>query len=170
MNSRWIGAILIVAGCGGCGFSIASGHRREVQLLREFLNAVRYMTCELQYKLTPLPELCRQAGREAPGTMRDVFYNFARELDWQISPDAFSCMAEAIEKSHGLTPRIRKLFLQLGRSLGRFDLSGQLKELEHLLKHCELEMQSMTDNQASRLRSYQTLGLCTGAALALLFL
>ena len=64
MTYKWIGAILVVAGCGGFGFSLASAHRREIQLLRHLNICVQYMQCELKYRLTPLQDLCRQAGRE----------------------------------------------------------------------------------------------------------
>jgi len=170
MNSKWIGAIFIIVGCGGCGFSAANASRRETRMLRSLLRAVRLMECELQYKLSPLPDLCRQAGLDSSGTVREVFVNLARELDWQTEPDTRSCMAEAIEKSRAMPKRLRQLFLQLGDSLGRFDLSGQLKELERLSTSCEKELQNLTYHQETRLRNYQTLALCAGAALAILFL
>lgn len=170
MSIKWIGAICIIAGCAGCGFSAASAGKRETRMLQELLNAVRFMECELQFKLTTLPELCRQAGKASSGPIREVFWNLSRELDWQIEPDAGSCMAEAIEKSHTLPKKIRNLFYQLGASLGRFDLSGQLKELEYIRIACENELQIRMNCQDVRIRSYRTIGLCAGTALAILLL
>ena len=97
MSYRWFGAALVIAGCGGFGFSIASGYKREEGILRQLLRALNYMEWELQYRLTPLPELCRQAGKETRGTLREVFFNLARELEWQTSPDAASCMTAALK-------------------------------------------------------------------------
>lgn len=170
MSGKWIGAILVIAGCGGAGFSIASVCRREERFLRTLLRIIEYMECALPYSMTPLPELCRQAGKEAGGTVGDIFLNLARELDWQVLPDAYSCMLEAIRKSHDLPPKVKKLLLQLGRTLGQFDLPGQLKELGTVRTACESELESITNNQGNRLRSYQTLGLCAGAALVILFI
>lgn len=170
MSSKWIGAMFIIVGCGGCGFSAAAASIRETRMLQGLLKAVRLMECELQYKLSPLPDLCRQAGLDTSGTVREVFVNLARELDWQTEPDVRSCMLEAIEKSHAMPGRVRNLFCQLGDSLGRFDLSGQLKELQCLHTTCESELQKVTYHQDTRLRSYRTLGLCAGIALAILFL
>lgn len=59
---------------------------------------------------------------------------------------------------------------ELGRNLGRFDLTGQLSSLRALRAGCEDSLKQLTDNRDNRLRSYQTLGLCTGAALAVLLL
>ena len=170
MNLTWIGAIFIVAGCTGCGFSAAAAGKREARILQELLTAVRFMESELQYKLSTLPDLCRHTGNVSAGVIREIFWNLARELDWQAEPDAAGCMVEALEKSHSLPQNVRLLFLQLGASLGQFDLSGQLKELEHVRASCENALQASLENQEPRLRSYRTLGICTGAALAILLL
>ena len=77
MNYRWIGAVLVIAGCGGFGFSIAAGYKREESTLRQLIQALNTMEWELSYRLTPLPELCRQAGNEARGALREVFFKIA---------------------------------------------------------------------------------------------
>jgi len=170
MHIKWIGAILIIAGCGGCGLSVAASGRRETRMLQELLRTIRFMENELQYKMTDLPELCRQAGSTSSGAVQEIFFNLARELDWQTKPDAPSCMSEAIEKSRPLPKSVRMLLLQLGTTLGRFDLSGQLKELAHIRLSCEDALVIRTSQQEVRLRNYRTLGFCTGAALAILLL
>lgn len=169
MSYKWIGALLVIAGCGGFGFSVAAGYRRQEHFLRQLIQSLQFMQNELQYHLTPLPELCRQAGKETSGTLRNVFLNLARELDWQTSPDVKSCMSEAIQKSGELPRSFRKHLLQLGHSLGRFDLPGQVQGLQAVMAACEEELNAFRNNREPRLRSYQTLGLCAGAALAILF-
>lgn len=170
MNIKWIGAILIIFGCSGAGFSIARAYRTDQKLLQNIIRAISYMENVLLYNLTPLPDLCRQAGKETSGIVHEVFLNLARELDWQIAPDAYSCMYEALGKSHTLSPKIRRYFLQLGTSLGRFDLTGQVRELEAIRSSCEKELTMLDNNLDNRIRSYKTLGICAGMALAILFI
>ncbi len=170
MNYKWIGAILIIAGCGGFGFSLAAAHRRELQLLRQLLRGLQYMQCELKYRLTPLPELCRQTGKETGGILRHIFSTMARELDSRTLPDPGDCMDAAIKNCRETLPgNLRKLLIRLGRSLGRFDLNGQLRGLEGICRACEEELVVLNKTKDIRLRNYQTLGLCAGAALAILF-
>lgn len=170
MGYKWIGAILIVASCSGCGFAIAAGKRKEEKLLYQLLGILQFMETELQYRLTPLPELCRLAAEETSGMLHVIFMNLYRELNWQKLPDAGSCMYAAIQRSGELPSRIRRLLVQLGHTLGRFDLSGQLLGIQAVRKRCEESLGSIRNNRDERLRSYQTLGICAGAALAIILL
>ena len=170
MSIKLIGAVLIIGGCGGVGFSMAAAHRREENALRQLIGALDYMGCELQYHLTPLPELCRGASAQSSGYIRQVFLALAAELDSQIAPDAASCMNAAISKTPKLPQRVKKNLSELGSSLGRFDLQGQLKGLESARQQCRRDLDELSKDRDVRLRSYQTLGLCAGSALAILFL
>ncbi len=58
----------------------------------------------------------------------------------------------------------------LSYSLGKFDLEGQLQGLEAAKADCQRRLQNMEQGKESRLRSYRALGLCGGAALAILLL
>ncbi len=73
MNLKILGAILIVSGCGAVGMMIASSHARQERLLRQLISVYDYMECELQYRLTPLPELCRNAAQQACGALQHFF-------------------------------------------------------------------------------------------------
>ena len=97
-----------------------------------------------------------------------MFSNLATELEAQISPDVPSCLAAAAAKSGPLSKRIEEAVCILGSSLGRFDLQGQLQGLEAVRAYCRSELEQMATGRETRLRSYQTLGLCAGAALAIL--
>lgn len=170
MSYKWIGAVLVIMGCGSVGFTAAASHRREEKMLMQLLNALQFMESELQYRLTPLPELCRQAGMTVKDTLRNVFLAFVSELEAQISPDALSCMHAAVGCCREVPSSVRAVFLQLGQTLGRFDLPGQLQGLECAKEVCRAHLKAMEQNRDERLRGYQTLGLCAGAALVILFI
>lgn len=170
MNIKLIGAVLIIAGCGGVGFSMAAAHRREENALRQLVSVLDYMGCELQYHLLPLPELCRRVAGECGEPVCLVMKNLAAELESQIAPDAAACMTAALAKTPKLPHRLRKNLNELGVSLGRFDLPGQLKGLEAARLACRRDLDELSHDRDTRLRSYQTLGLCAGCALAILFL
>ena len=149
---------------------MAAAHRREEKSLRQLIRALDFMGCELQYRLTPLPELCRCAAAESVGAVSHLLANLATELEAQVAPDAASCMNAALSKTKGLPQRTRKNLMLLGSSLGQFDLQGQLTGLEAARKQCRRELDELSRDRDVRLRSYQTLGLCAGSALAILFM
>lgn len=170
MVLKGIGALLIVLGCGGFGFSMASFHRREEFALRQLLTVLDIMECELQYRLTPLPELLLLAEREASGVIQRVLRALRTELEAQISPDARACMEAALASMSGLPDSLCGALRTLGICLGRFDLPGQLQGMNRARSECQRALEQLCRNRDNRLRSYQTLGLCAGAALAILLL
>jgi stage III sporulation protein AB len=77
-------------------------------------------------------------------------------------------MAAAIGKSEELPVRIKSILSQLGYSLGRYDLEGQLQGIRIVRRRTEESLSHIRKNRDERLRSYQTLGICAGAALAVI--
>lgn len=169
MSLKIIGAILVIAGSGCFGFLISATHKKEVYNLQQFCTALEFMECELQYRLTPLPQLCRQAVSCCTGYVRSVFLDLASQLEAQNHADVQSCLDTVLAKMKGSTSVTYIAFQKLGSCLGRFDLEGQMKGVRSVREECSIHLDKMSRNQDVRLRSYKTLGLCAGAALAILF-
>lgn len=167
---KWIGAILIIISCGSVGYAMSAAHRREERSLHQLIGALDFMQCELQYRLTALPDLCRLTAGQCSGALRNLFQILACELEDQISPDVFCCMNAALGKVSDLPKQTADALRTLGRTLGRFDLDGQLMGLENARQNCRQTLEKLNTNRDERLRSYQTLSLCAGAALAIIFL
>lgn len=166
---RMIGACCILTGCGGFGFSMAAASRREEEELKILLQALETMSCELSYRHTPMPVLCRMASRERKGIVAAFFLELAKELEKQTAPDVQVCVFEVLRQLEA-PKRLHGLLSDLGGTLGRFDLPGQLRGLESAIRSTEQALRQIREGAADRRRSYQTLGLCAGAALAILFL
>lgn len=169
MNPKWIGTVIILLGCGGLGFRMAASHRQQVRELRQLLSALDVLEWELRYRLAPLPELCQLVSESVKGTIGSLFRALQKELERQIAPDAGCCMNAAVSDSL-LSPIAKQQLRNLGRTLGRFDLEGQREGIAAVRQEIILALDKLTKDQEVRLRSYQTLGLCAGAALAILLL
>ncbi len=170
MSLRIFGAVLIVFGCGGFGAMLARNDRLAEQSLRSLCAGLDLMSSELQYRLTPLPDLCRMAGEELGGGVGAVFSALAMALEDQISPDVNACMHAALAKNPNLPEATAACFRILGTSLGRFDLEGQLRGLDRARTECRERLAELAAGRDQRRRNYKTLSLCVGAALAILFL
>ena len=79
-------------------------------------------------------------------------------------------MRSALTRVPDIPSGTRRALSELGTTLGRFDLAGQLKGLETVRGECRRELEQMNVNKDVRLRSYQTLGFCAGAAVAILLI
>lgn len=168
MYIKIIGALLIITCCGGYGILLASAHRKEVQLLHLLMRVLDVMQSELEYRLTPIPELCRACAADIDEPLRCVFLTVADKLEKQETVDAAAAMTLALQEQKHLPPITRAQLLQLGQTLGRFDLQGQLRGFSQCMQECAHKLNELECNQQQRLRSYQTLGFCAGAALAIL--
>ena len=169
MTGKIFGAVLIILGCGFFGFTVTAQVKREENALRQLIGTLDYMQCELQFRMTPLPDLCRLASQEQRNRIGSFFLYLAEELETRISPDVTGCVHSALSPVVDLPERCVKALEILGMSMGRFDVKGQIQGLEAVRSYCRGELENMAVNRDARLRSYQTLGLCTGAALAILF-
>ena len=170
MTFKWIGALFIIISCGFCGYRIAISRKREIRTLRKLICVLDYMGCELQYKMSPLPDLCRAAAEQTDSILQEIFSALAIELENQVAPNVSFCMQAVLEKSKSVPKYARQICTLLGESLGRFDLIGQLKGLESVRNECNRMLEVISRNADNVLRSYQTLGLCAGAALVILLI
>lgn len=168
MAYKWIGSVLIILGCGGYGFLLSAADRREMACLRDLIRTLEYVTCELQFRLSPLPEICTKAGDQISGSIGAVFSSLSEILNGMIQPDVSACMDRALAVCPQLPQSCRTHLSLLGETLGRYDLSGQLQEIASVRSSCVAALAELEKGKVQRMRSYQTLGLCTGAALAIL--
>lgn len=170
MTIKLIGALLVIACCGGLGLKMAGRFRTEIATLQALEMVLSQMSSELQYRLTPLPMLCSLAASNCGGVLSKVLYTFSQELEAQAAPDASQCMSAALSRYPCLPPVSKELLCQFGKTAGRFDLEGQLNGIAYLHQECSRNLQEFRKNRDVRLRNYQTLGLCAGAALVILFI
>lgn len=170
VSVKLIGAVCVIVGCGGIGFQMAHDRLRTEKYIRMLIAALDHILLELQYRCLPLPDLSRGAANVSYGIVRKLFMLFAEELENQISPDAECCARAAIGRMGKIPPTIADLFQKMGRLLGNYDLCGQIESLRSVHQECNKVLEDLVNNKENRIRGYQTLGLCTGAAVVILLI
>lgn len=168
---KLFGAVLISVCCGWFGFSLAAAHRREERSLRQLISALDYMQCEMQYRLTPLPELCLQTANScSKGVVRDFYLVLADELRQQLSVDVQPCVEAALDRVPKMTKKTGECIREIGKNLGKFDLEGQISGFEASRAFCRQRLEEHCAGKDEQRRSYQTLGICAGAALVIILI
>lgn len=170
MTVRLVGALLLIAGSISAGFSMVSAYKREVRMLQELDHLITDISCSLQYRLTPLPQLLRAEMNTVSGSLRSFLLCFIKELESQIAPDVACCLKAAFAQHTDMPHTVCSVLLDLGNSFGRFDLQGQLKCLEATQTICERELSRLESKQAGYTKCCQAYSLCVGVIIALLFL
>ena len=166
MALRFIGATFVIIACAAIGFKQATDLRREIKTLADMVDVLNFMERELSYRLTPLPKLCRLSSEQGK-SFKTLLICLAEELESQISTDVASCMNAAICRNTGFADSIVTCLQELGSSFGKFDLEGQLNGIDSVRQKCINRLDELEKDKDIRIRNYQTLGLCAGAALAI---
>ena len=168
MTVKILGAVLILTGCGGFGMLICLAYKREEEMLRQMIRAMDCMESELQFRMTPLPELCIRAGNGSSGSISRFWNSLSEELQRASSPDVEGCANAAMDANGPFPQRVEMILEQLSDTLGQFDAPAQIRALEAARTQCHRVLEAMGTNRENRLRSYQTLGICTGIALVII--
>ena len=138
MYIKICGAVLIVACCGGAGILFANAQRAEVRLLHQLLRVLALMGAELSYRLTTVPQLCRICADAVSEPLRGFFSAAADKLDGQVCADPASAF-DAVLQEKELPAQTRTMLQNLGQTLGRFDLQGQLDGFSQFCQQLFLE-------------------------------
>lgn len=170
MTIKIMGAMCVVLGCGAFGFIVAGNSHKEMSMLRQLITALEFMECELNYRMTPLPQLFRRTAGISSGCIRKFFLYFAEELSTQPSKSMNMCLSKSLTRCPEIPPLTLRRIKELGKSLGSFDLSGQIRCIQAANAENDRIYKELCQDHKVRIRSYKTLGLCAGAALVIIFI
>ena len=114
--------------------------------------------------------LCHFISENQSGVIKFYFQNLQKKLLQQIQPDAACCAVLALEETQHMPKHVQHLILQLARTLGDFDLDGQLLGILAVKNDATQILNRMVADQDQRIKNYRTFGLCSGAAIVILFI
>lgn len=167
---RLLGAILIVTGCGSIGFIIANRLLYEISITKRFISIMEFWKNSLIYHHTTLPELCKKAHSMDSTVIGEFFGLLGEQLNKQGTSDAASCVEYILSISRNVPHCCKVLIKELSIGLGSFDLNGQTQLIDSVLDAANNTLRSLSENLTVRLRSYRTLGICAGFAIAILII
>ena len=167
---KWLGAILVIVGSSGWGILLAANHQNEERQLRHLLDGFSLLERELRFRMWPLSMLFCQVAEKAEGEMVSIFRDLGAALQQQEDANGGMCMDKVLARHSDLSPITRAILASFGRSLGAYDLDGQLKQIECCKKEALEALDRHCEGKQARLRCYRTIGICAGCALALLLM
>lgn len=168
---RLLGAVLLTGGSAALGFSAVRHLDGRVHDLRELVAGLEVMERELQWKMTPLPELLLRAAEETdgqPSHFFDLSGRGAEHLNGRSFSKVWHQAAEACQMR--LETADLCLLEQLGGVLGRYDAESQKQALAASVSRLE-EQRVQAEEQRARLgKVYGMLGVTAGVFLMILLI
>ena len=169
---KLIGLSLILTASSAMGLGLARTVRRQQAQTLALIDALLRIRHELQYRLTPLPDvfLALQESREA--AVAAFFSGLAGSLSAADTCTVGYACRQALAQTRGLSlsSAARGTILSLFDSLGRYDLEGSVQALDLALSRLREEVKALQNSAAARCRTYLTLGVCTGLAAAVILI
>ena len=170
MTIRIIGAIFIFVSCGAFGIRIAAGYRNSIKEMRQLIGILTMMESELAYRKLPLEPLCRSLSTKSTGYISVALLHLADALERNNEPDVAICIHYAMDKTKHMSELVKDGFQLLGATLGTLDADEQIKQLKFVKSECQDLLQTYIQTKQPHIQSCQTLGLCAGAAMAILLM
>ena len=167
---KTVGILLVILGASGTGFSLAFSVRQTVSLTQQLLSALEQMKNEIAFRRTPLPELMRLLETQSRGPVATFFGRLAGELSRRQSRSVEAIVRSQAAAVRAFSPPVRQILVQLGGGLGQYDAQGQIRSIDLAVLRLQNLLEQYRADQQSRIRSYCTLGVCGGLAIAILAL
>lgn len=168
---RMLGAVLLIAGCGGLGLGAVGRLDGRVRDLRELAAGLELMRRELGWRLTPLPKALGTAEAGTQGRAAQ-FFRFCAQRAVCLSGMPFQQLwREGLERCPLCLDREdRALLEQLGPVLGRYDGDSQCQAVEKVLAGLVRQQAQAEENRRRLGRVYGVLGVTAGLFLAILLI
>lgn len=169
---RIAGVIFIVVSAGSMGFRVALSLRRRCALLRQLMAALQLLRNEIAVCGTPLPQAFALMAASSDGLLERLFSRIAKDMDKRRWLTPLAAMQQALRDLPELPrdDRISMILLELAGKLGKYDLDSQLHGID--LAQAQLEEERLTAERERSVKgkTYETLGICAGLAMAILLL
>lgn len=163
-----IGVIFVILSAGSVGFQMAAALRRKSGLLRELEDALRLMRSEIDVYGTPLPQVFAAMAASTDGTLEALFSCIAKDMDanrWVTPSDAVRLALQNVEDDN-----IGSVLLPLSKMLGKYDIEAQLQGINSALLQTSQKITDLEQERKLKSKTYRTLGICAGLAVAILLL
>lgn len=169
---KLLGAALVVLASCVVGFGFAGSVRAQMRQMEALLAAVTTMKSEIIYRMTPLEALLDILCHAQDPVIGDFFENWKDTLYHGEYTTVQRALHQAVRKTEGLdlTDETVQTLDVLAGSLGKSDVEGQCAAIDLALEQLRLQLQYLQADSHRRVRSYRTISVCTGLALAVILL
>jgi len=167
---RWFGFAFVLLSGILSGFCMCKDVKRREKILLDLIRAFQIMGAEIEYQLTPLQELCITVSNQSDTpSVKKLFSYVALSMEHFPGKTAGQIMHEALD-INGLDTDLSSVLRDLFLHLGKQDVFSQVRALRCAEERMTYFHKNLLQTKQERVRSYKTLSLCTGLALAIILI
>lgn len=166
---KLIGVLFVVLGSTGAGAAMALGARRTLETARQLRAALERMKNEIACNRTALPELMELLSQDG-GPLAVLFGMIAEQLRLRQEASVYAIVRKSLAAAPPLPGEVGRILLDLSPGLGQYDVQCQLYSLDLAAGQAQTMVERCQSEQKGRVKSYYTLGVCAGLALAIMLL
>lgn len=155
------------------GFYIGETYKQRSLNLNELQKALTMLNTEVIFASTPLPEALFNISEKISKPLSDIFYNISAKLQsgealsvYDSYSSSYMIYKDVIHFNKADLNIIEDFFKALGES-GVF---GQEKVFTITMENLRMNYMEAEKEAKTNIKMYRTLGLCTGAMLAIIFI
>ena len=169
---KLIGVVFIVISAGTVGFRLARQLRLRCTMLRQLQSALHVLKNEIAFCATPVPRAFAKMAASLEGALAELFARASGAMDKRCWLTPSSAMEYAMQEVPGFEQgdKVRDILLELAGKLGQYDLDSQIQGIGLAMTQLDEERQAAERERSVKSKTYETLGVCAGLAVAILLL
>lgn len=167
-----MGSVLVLGGCGCCGWYLAYLARKRIEILQELQQAMLIIAGEIAYAAEDMEQILWQTGNRME-YFSTFFMEISRGLHQREGQSLYQIWSQKMEKENfwKWLKEEDLLFLEeLGRNLGNLDRQTQLHTLQVMDSRLEERIKRARDEYGNRARVYRVVGIAAGTFVVVLLL
>lgn len=166
-----VGALMLLCGCAGVGFSAVKQLDRRVDTLRSVIAAMELLEKELSFHMLPMRDLLLATSNGTTRPASDFLGECVNALDLyedRLFSEIWSLSAE--KTLVNLNSTDRDALDSLGKILGRFDVDGQRNAIRLTNEQLKQNLTNAVEERGSKGKVYRTVSVAAGTFIVILLL
>lgn len=163
-----VGLIFIVLSAGSVGFRIGVILKNRCHYLMELIKMLQILENEISFGGTPLPQAFALVAQTAEGEVKKIFSHLSVQMEncrW-ISPK--TAMEGALKGNQETVAD--SILLELAEKIGKYDLDTQISSIRIAQAQVQQMLNDLEQERKVKSKTYQTLSICAGLAVAILLI
>ncbi len=170
---KYAAIAILFLGCTYIGFYYGEKFKKRCKALADIKKAVMFLNTEVMYYNTPLPEAFNNIGLKLPNPLDNLFKEMAyllREDQCESVYHVFNQVYDNYQEELKLKEGDRRILDDFFKSLGGSGIYGQEKVFKLAAEEIDLNYGEAEVEAKKNIKMYRTLGICSGAILAIFFI